>query len=208
MVPSSRRSFAKSLGVSEGAVRKALATGRIVAMPDGLIDLDSQRVAWEKNRAELRPPRAPKASRAEEDRSDADIDGIDSVDIDGIDGGELLKARIFKERAIGKTKDLEYRRLRGTLVEKTIVKKVFFEHSRQFRDAILNMPSRLGSVQAAAITQYLKSVLAGSLTDAQMVEIEPQLSPKAVESIVTDTMTGELRAILEGMADSTPPSIA
>ena len=36
----SRRSYAAQRGVSEAAVRKAIATGRITTLPDGTIDPD------------------------------------------------------------------------------------------------------------------------------------------------------------------------
>jgi hypothetical protein len=42
----SRRAYAALRGVSEAAVRKALATGRIAAEPDGTIDLVRADLIW------------------------------------------------------------------------------------------------------------------------------------------------------------------
>jgi len=42
----SRRSYAAQRGVSEVAVRKAIATGRITTLPDGTIDPDRADIDW------------------------------------------------------------------------------------------------------------------------------------------------------------------
>jgi hypothetical protein len=42
----SRRSYAAQRGVSEAAVRKAIATGRITTLPDGTIDPDRADAEW------------------------------------------------------------------------------------------------------------------------------------------------------------------
>jgi hypothetical protein len=46
----SRRAYARLHGVSEGAVRKAIAAGKIPVMPDGLIDPAVADTAWLRNR--------------------------------------------------------------------------------------------------------------------------------------------------------------
>ena len=45
-VPLSRRAYAKARGVSEGAIRKAIAAGKIDVREDGLIDPDDADRAW------------------------------------------------------------------------------------------------------------------------------------------------------------------
>ena len=58
----SRRSYAAQLGVSEAAVRKAIATGRTTTMPEGKIDPAKADPEWgaqadpAKCRAASRPP--------------------------------------------------------------------------------------------------------------------------------------------------------
>ena len=43
----SRRSYAAQRGVSEAAVRKAIATGRITTLPDGTIDAAKADTMWD-----------------------------------------------------------------------------------------------------------------------------------------------------------------
>jgi hypothetical protein len=45
----SRRAFARLIGVTEGAVRKAILTGRIKTLPDGTLDAAAALKAWKSN---------------------------------------------------------------------------------------------------------------------------------------------------------------
>jgi len=209
----SGRKLAEELGVSESLVRKAVKAGRIERGADGKFDLDVAVAAWEKGRVEPKPSpgRAKSNHRIVHNRDDDDDEGAEEDDEDGEPGSgslyyQLNHARVVKETAMGNLRALEYEQKREALVEKEFARKVFFEHRRVVRDAILNMPSRIGAIQAAALLAYVNSVLNEHLTDARVAKLASCLDPKKIESIVTDTMAAECRAILEGIAEIPPPA--
>ena len=206
----SGREFARLAGVSEGAVRKALNSGRIVKSADGRIDADTQLARFSVNRDEAQV-RTPVKRREHADNKsvrgediDGETDDSDEPEV-GPGNGALYEARVLKERYLGKLRKQEFDVRSGKLVEKATVKRVFFESARQFRDAVCNMPMRIGSVQGAALAIYIKKSLSDFLTPEQAAEIDSLLDPVAIQSICIETMDAECRAIMESLADSEPP---
>ncbi len=65
------RAFGRLVGVTDTAVRKAIATGRLgrgVGERDGrpaIVDVEAARTEWSANRSRPRPARAPRAARAD-----------------------------------------------------------------------------------------------------------------------------------------------
>jgi hypothetical protein len=69
-------------------------------------------------------------------------------------GGRLLskhEAETLKENYLAKLRQLEYEKKAGRVVEVEPLKKVIFELWRRERDALLNLPSRIGAVIAAEL---------------------------------------------------------
>lgn len=232
----SGREFAREAGVSEGAVRKAIENGRISRHASGKIDIDTQLARFHGNRddSKVRTPSkvrtlegtqyalsAGEVRTRQEHPDDEEIDGesIDSEDLD--DGYEdpdeegvqrasdnaLLKARIRKEEFLGKLREQEFRKRRKELVERTVVEKVYFEFARQTRDAVLNFPSRLAAIQAAALLHYLQTALTGLLTAEQAAMLDKHIEIEAVEKIVNETMSAETRVLLDALASTEAPKL-
>lgn len=141
---------------------------------------------------------------------DDDDEGLEDPEVGGsqhASDGALLRARIRKEEYLGKLRQLEYRKRRGELVERSVVEKVYFEFARQTRDAVLNFPSRLAAIQAAALLHYLRTALAGLLTDEQLAALDKHIGIEAVEKIVNETMASETRVVLDALASSKAPKL-
>ena len=71
--PVSQAALARMLGVSDTAVRKAIAKGRIRRRPDGLIDADEALADWRRNAGQPRRAGVPKINETipESQESDA-----------------------------------------------------------------------------------------------------------------------------------------
>ncbi len=123
------RAFARSIGVDDKAVRKAIGTGRIPASVVGrdrkgqpvISDPERARVAWAENAAK------PKADSA----------------------GPMVEAQrtvaIERARALKLSNDLKA----GGLMPLSDVKREAFESARIIREGLLNLPSRLAPELAA-----------------------------------------------------------
>lgn len=61
------------------------------------------------------------------------------------------QAETLKENYLAKLRKLEYEKKAGNVVEVEPLKKILFELWRQERDALLNLPSRIGAVIAAEL---------------------------------------------------------
>ena len=61
------------------------------------------------------------------------------------------QAETVKENYLAKLRKLEYEKKAGKVVEVEPLKKILFELWRRERDALLNLPSRIGAVIAAEL---------------------------------------------------------
>jgi hypothetical protein len=128
--PVSLRACARALGVSDYAVRKAVASGRLPATVVGadkrgkpvITDLSAAITAWEQNAA-----KPPKTSQT----------------------GRLAKAQEALTLERVKEKRFENERTRGEWVRLEDAKREAFESSRVIRERVLNVPSRLAPELAA-----------------------------------------------------------
>jgi hypothetical protein len=116
----SLRAYARHRGCVHSAVRKAIATGRITARPDGRLESDLADRQWAVNtRTTIATGHATVSpARAVREHYEA-----------------LLTKVEFEERA-------------GRLVSKTEVQEAAFNKFRQLRDAMLNLPDRLSAAIA------------------------------------------------------------
>ena len=147
----SQAALARMLGVSETAVRKAIAKGRIRKRDDGLIDPDEALRDWHRNA--VQPRRAPIAERSapaakpahappepQEDDAPAPRTGPTIVD--------LQRASLALKTQRQKL-DLEGRR--GELVERAKVERAVFDFARRMRDAWAGWPPRIAAQLAARL---------------------------------------------------------
>ena len=160
------RAYARQKGVTEGAVRKAVKSGRIPVGSDGTVDPASADTAWERNTnpaqqrkaapipampvappvrhtpvptMPLSPPiRQPTQRPAEPDAGPSTV---------GMPNYQMSRA--VRETYNAKLTRLDYEERTGKLLNAEDVAKDAFAVARRVRDRLLNIPSRMASVLAS-----------------------------------------------------------
>lgn len=157
----SLRAFAKLVGVTDRAVRKAIASGRLTSRSIGrdargpfVRDVAQGEREWRAGVAQ--PPNDGGAGPAPRRRAKgAQVSLVEA------------QRRVAVERAAGLR--LANRKRRGELLEARLVERQQFEAARVVREAILNVPTRLAAELAAEaderrvharLTDELRSALA------------------------------------------------
>ena len=153
----SRRAYAKHKGVSESAVRQAIAAKRITVERDGKIDPKKADAQWAKT-TDLSKPRNAVVGEPEHrrkpgeghkpmafsPRAAAAADGLEDPEV-----SELLrstqKSRAESEDYRAKTARLEYEELAGKLVSVDDVVARVFDMARRTRDLLLAIPDRIAA---------------------------------------------------------------
>jgi transcriptional regulator with XRE-family HTH domain len=155
----SQRQLAKILGVSEGAVRKAVSSNRISRLPNGNIDPDAAREAWGSSTDPVRTKvRTTAKVRTEgthpglEVRTPADareavtliarVLAEEGMPDDG-EGIDFAKARTAELILKARQRELDQAEQSSRLVSREAAEKLFFDTARDFRDAWLAWPARI-----------------------------------------------------------------
>ena len=197
----SRRSYAAQRGVSEAAVRKAIATGRITTLADGTIDPTKADSEWGAQtdpakqrgqharqmgaetaegtaRAAATKPVPQAAIRAVADTSrDAGSDpgGPEAT------GGEVsfLRVRMANEVLKAQTAKVRLEKMKAEVIDRARATAMVFDLARRERDAWLNWPPRVAANMAAELgvdahrmEQVLDIYLRAHLTEMAEVKIE------------------------------------
>lgn len=163
------REYARHRGVTQQAVQKAIATGRVAIEADAdgaqFIDSDAADASWEQlTDKAMQRGRARDDDEAEDD-DDESIPGA-TVDPNNPKGYASSHARreFFKAGLV----ELEYRTKAGELVSADDVKRETFRLFRLTREAVLGLPDRLapelvGIKDVAAIYARLTEELTRAL---------------------------------------------
>lgn len=188
-------------GASHTAVRKALATGRITAEPDGSIDPAKADAQWagqtdpsmqrgaaahaaaSKTRAaaEKTPPRERAVPRA---AMDAVQDTLAEAgqDPDPEAGGQvtLVRARLAREIITAQLLKVKLQREKGELVDRARAVALVFDLARRERDAWIGWPARVAANMAAELDadpHYVEQLLERYLRDqlAMLAEVKVEL---------------------------------
>jgi hypothetical protein len=182
MRATSNRKLAEALGVSETAVRKALAAGRISRDPDGSFDIATAKRQWAGNtdaaqqrpaaKAGLRPvPAAALASVREtlRDQGEEPAPGSPS----------FLQARTANEVLKAQERKLRLSRLKGELIDRARATAQVFTLARQERDAWVQWPARVAADLAAELGLETHTVQAAleAAVKAQLAELA-ELKPR------------------------------
>lgn len=143
------RAYAKTRGVSDTAVRKAISVGRITPEADGTIDPARADSQWDRN---TEPPRVGSRSPAPRVAVPAEVasGGGDSPALP-TGGASLLQARTVNEVVKAQTNKVRLARLKGELVDRNQAIAHIFKLARAERDAWLNWPARISAQMAAAL---------------------------------------------------------
>ena len=173
----SRRAYAQHRGVSEKAVRKAIAAGRITLERDGTIDPVKADRQWETQTDPLKQRRVPKrAIRSAQRTVENTLDEVNSAP-----GGvaPLLRARTAKEMIGAQTAKVRLQKMKGELVDRAKATATVFELARQERDAWMNWPPRVAADMAAELgvdahlmERVLEHHIRQHLADLAEIEIE------------------------------------
>ena len=188
-------------GVSEAAVRKAIATGRITTLPDGTIDPDRADAEWGTQtdpakqrgmharqmgaetaagtaRAAATKPVPQAALKAVADTlRDA---GTDPGSPDAT-GGEIsfLRARMANEVLKAQTAKVRLEKMKAEVIDRARATAMVFDLARRERDAWLNWPPRVAANMAAELgvdahrmEQVLDTYLRAHLAEMAEVKIE------------------------------------
>ena len=188
-------------GVSEAAVRKAIATGRITTLPDGTIDPDRADAEWGAQtdpakqrglharqmgaetaagtaRATATKPVPQAALKAVADTlRDAGTDPGSSE----ASGGEVsfLRARMANEVLKAQTAKVRLEKMKAEVIDRARATSMVFDLARRERDAWLNWPPRVAANMAAELgvdahrmEQVLDTYLRAHLAEMAEVKIE------------------------------------
>jgi hypothetical protein len=153
------RAYARHRGVSHVAVKKAIDTGRITALPDGTIDPDAADAQWAQNT--LQPRRAPaqeQASIPKPRRVPATADATPPREASepgapplSAGGTSLLQARTVNEVLKAQLNKVELAHRKKELVDRAQAVAHVFKLARIERDAWLNWPARISGQMASAL---------------------------------------------------------
>ena len=143
------RAYARHRGVSDAAVRKAIAAGRITPEADGTIDAERIDREWARNSDAPRSGTATRAVKvAVQESSWATGDGQAALPVGGT---SLLQARTVNEVVKAQTNKVRLARLKGELVDRPQAIAHVFKLARSERDAWLNWPARISAQMAAKL---------------------------------------------------------
>lgn len=176
------RAYARHRGVSDAAVRKAIATGRITPEADGTVDPQRADAEWARNTEAPRTgtrARAVKAAVPQENTNIAPTGDGQAVLPTG--GASLLQARTVNEVVKAQTNKVRLARLKGELVDRNQAIAHVFKLARAERDAWLNWPARISAQMAARL------------------EVDPHTMHVALEAAVREHLQelGDLRPRVE-----------
>ena len=195
----SRRRYASMRGVSDMAVRKAIASGRISVEADGTIDPVKADAEWERqtdpskqrgvHAQALGTRTAAGTTRAAATKPvpKAAIDAVNATlgdggaDVGSGSGGEVsfLRARMANEVLKAQTARVRLEKMKGELIDRARATNSVFDLARRERDAWLNWPPRVAAnmaaelgVEAHALEQVLDRYLRAHLADMAEVKID------------------------------------
>ena len=173
------RAYARHRGVSDAAVRKAIAAGRITPEGDGTVDPERADAEWARNTEAPRSGTRTKSVRVAIPSDPAPAGDGQSALPTG--GASLLQARTVNEVVKAQTNKVRLARLKGELVDRNQAIAHVFKLARTERDAWLNWPARISAQMAARLG------------------VEPHTLHVALEAAVRDHLQelGELRPRVE-----------
>ncbi|MBF0138604.1 MAG: hypothetical protein HQL65_20445 [Magnetococcales bacterium] len=137
----SNREYAKHREVSEGAVRKAIRSGRILLEPDGTIDPDRADIDWEQNTnpAQQRNTSIPQGNALDDPATQQKSTSVP----------DYQTSRSIKAAYDARLAKLDFEVRSGKLVAFDDVQVEAFNLSRRVRDRLLNIPHRIAATCAA-----------------------------------------------------------
>ncbi|MFC1526772.1 elements of external origin [Candidatus Latescibacterota bacterium] len=151
------RAYARRRGCSDSAVRKAIAAGRITKERDGKILPEKADAEWVAS-ADRLPPQSRQAKRRPGTAAD------------------IMQARLEKLEIEVEHTRVKVDRLRGNLVDKSVIGKRVFALFRQERDAWQAWPARVSNLMAheLGVPQATLHTLLEAQVRAHLAELAEQ----------------------------------
>ena len=160
------RAYARQRGVTEGAVRKAIKSGRIAVESNGFIDPVKTNAAWESNTnpaqqrrpdslppipvpVPVKPVPIPAKPPAPPVRQPTQRPAEPEAGPSAVGMPNYQMSRAVRETYNAKLTRLDYEERTGKLLNAEDVAKEAFALARRVRDRLLNIPSRMASVLAS-----------------------------------------------------------
>jgi hypothetical protein len=196
----SRRAYARHRGVSESAVRKAIAEGRISLEPDGTIDAAKADAAWRSASDPIRPhnarasesgvpptatapvPPAPKQAEpgpslrptARPAAGEAARESGEAAVVGG-----FAQARTVNEVLKAQERRVRLQKQKGELVDRARATATVFALARRERDAWIQWPARAAALIAAdlqadphRVEQVLEAHVRAHLSELSEIVVE------------------------------------
>lgn len=140
------RAYSRQKGVSEGAVRKAIKTGRIQAEADGTIDPAKADKSWDRNTnpAQQRKPNVPSEKL---ETSKITIQPDTEKRTSAVPAYQTSRA--IRETYAAKMAKLDFDERTKGLVKADEIQVAAFNTARRVRDRLFCIPPRLAAVLAA-----------------------------------------------------------
>lgn len=157
------REFARRVGVSDAAIRKAISSGRISkavgrnpANGRPTVDYAMASEEWAASgggahSTNYTPTAVSQTIRAAGNTDAANLGGAQAKS-QPADAVTMVAAKKAQAVYIAKIKELEYRKMAGILVEKDQVYKALFAFGQELRNNLLNIPDRIMPDIRAAVT--------------------------------------------------------
>ena len=157
------RSYAKHRGVTEGAVRKAIKSGRISKKANGKIDPDLADRQWSKN---TDPAQIKKSEEKEPTQEAKSISSSNPLSV----GPSYQQSRAIKEAYNAKLTRLQFEKESKKLISVDEVKISAFNAARMTRDRMLNIPDRVipqlvGKTDIFEMKEILKTEIVKALEE-------------------------------------------
>lgn len=151
------REFARLDGCDDALVRRAIKSGKLRVSEDGKVAVEQVGTGWRRANRKVEKPADKGADIPQKSAfaSGIDLSAIDTADFiaDVLAGRFQLTAgaEMVKENALAAKHLLAARRDAGDVVDLEVAEAVLFEQARQYRDALMNWPVRIGPLIAAEL---------------------------------------------------------
>ena len=154
------RAYAKHRGISEGAVRKAIKTGRISTNANGKIDASKADAQWQQNSDLAQKPATIAKANYQTPPPSSNVGSTPSY----------LQSRAIREAYSARMAKSNFERESKKLISAVQVKVDAYNTARLTRDRILNIPDRVipmlvGKTDIHEMKQILKTELIKALDD-------------------------------------------
>lgn len=145
------RAYARSRGVSDTAVRKAVKTGRVTLELDGTVNPERADAQWQSNTdtAQQRKSTGTSQKNVPNAAMSTAREALGESPSPSTGGTTFVQARTANEVLKAQTSKVRLARLKNELIERSQAMAHVFKLARSERDAWLNWPARISAQMAA-----------------------------------------------------------